>query len=141
MTVKISLAVIVAICAAFISLPANAGTKDDVRMLQAQMERVEKALEAQSAATVKISELERQIQQLTGRIEEMQYALDQQNQRLDSISAVLAGDTVGATGFGDGFGDTSGAVGLGSGPVDLATGDPMLMSWHVKAVPSQTQGR
>lgn len=121
MTVKLSLAVFVASCAAFMAMPASAGTKDDVRDLQARMERAEQALAAQSAATVKISQLERQIQQLTGRIEEMQYALDQKDQRLDAISAALAGDTIGASGFGDDLGGAS----LGGGPVDLTRGDPI----------------
>ncbi len=111
--------------AAAVSFPAAAGTKDDVRDLQARMERVEQGLTAQSAATVRVSELERQIQVLTGRIEELTYQLDQQNRRLDAISAALAGDTLGAadalTGdFGGGF-----ATAGPSGPVPLGPSAPL----------------
>ncbi len=117
------------LAAVMITMPALAGTKDDVRDLQARMERAEQALSGQSAATVRISELERQIQQLTGRIEELNYQLDQQNQRLDAISAVLAGDDMAAA---EGFKrlDTDGLVGPNTrgsagGPVNLAPGDPI----------------
>ncbi len=117
------------LAAVMIALPAFAGTKDDVRDLQARMMRAEQALSAQSAATVRISELESQIQQLTGRIEELDYQLDQQNQRLDAISAVLAGDDMTAAG---GFKrlDTDGLVGPNTrgpanGPVTLGPGDPI----------------
>lgn len=116
-----------------LAAPAQAGTKDDVRDLQARMDRAEQALAAQSAATVRINELEAQIQQLTGRIEELSYQLDQQNRRLDAISAVLAGedpaagiDGIGAGGFGAQGGTAGGPVALGpSDPIadELARGD------------------
>ncbi len=116
--------------AVLIAMPALAGTKDDVRDLQARMERAEQALSAQSAATVRISELEREIQQLTGRIEELSYQLDQQNQRLDAISAVLAGDDMAAAGAGFKRLDADGLVGPitggpSGGPVTLTPGDPI----------------
>ncbi len=106
--------------------PALAGTKDDVRDLQARMVRAEQALSAQSAATVRIGELEAQIQELTGRIEELTYELDQQNRRLDAIAAALAGGDPAALG---GY-KTLGADGLvgpntGSGPVPLGPSDPI----------------
>ena len=72
--------------------PVLAGTKDDVRELQARMAQMEQAAAAQSAATVRIGQLEEQIQQLTGQIEELTFALDQANSRLDAVSAALAGD-------------------------------------------------
>jgi tol-pal system protein YbgF len=102
--------------------PAAAGTKDDLRNLQDRMARVEQAAAAQSAATVRLSELERQNQFLTGRIEELSFQLDQANQRLDAIGAALAGD---------GAGDLGGATFSGGpgyqqqGPVALAPGDPI----------------
>lgn len=118
--------VIGAVVSVAFALPALAGTKDDVRDLQARMERAEQALSAQSTATLRISELENQIQQLTGRIEELNYALDQQNNRLEAISAALAGDALGADQFGDpAFGDGFSAPARTGGPVDLTTGDPI----------------
>lgn len=114
------------LAAFLLAAPAFAGTKDDVRDLQARMIRAEQALSAQSAATVRIGELEAQIQELTGRIEELTYQLDQQNQRLDAISAALAGGDPNAAGFsgldGDGF---SGAGRSASGPVALGPSDPI----------------
>ena len=119
-------AALAGLAAVVIAMPASAGTKDDVRDLQARMERAEQALSAQSAATVRISELERQIQLLTGRLEELDYQLDQQNRRLDSISAVLAGgDVSGADSFG--APGLNGSIGAGSagGPVALGPSDPI----------------
>lgn len=111
---------------AVVFTPAAAGTKDDIRALQERMARAEQSAAAQSAATVRISELERQIQVLTGRIEEMTYALEQSNRRLDSVSAALSGETYGDEMAG---GSSVGGSGFGpgstSGPVDLTTGDPI----------------
>ncbi|MEM8934900.1 MAG: tol-pal system protein YbgF [Pseudomonadota bacterium] len=72
--------------------PASAGTKDDVRDLQARMTTVEQGVSAQSAAVAQMSALEREIQILTGQVEELSYRLELSNQRLNAISAVLAGD-------------------------------------------------
>ena len=105
---------------------AMAGTKDDVRDLQARMEVVEQATAAHSAATVRISELERQIQLLTGQIEQLSYELERAHQRLDAVSAALAGDSLGVqTGFdgaGGGFDQSRDAA---RGPVNLSAGDPI----------------
>ncbi len=102
--------------------PAAAGTKDDVRALQDRMARVEQAAAAQSAATVRLGELERQNQFLTGRIEELGFQLDQANQRLDAIAAALSGGAAGepgATAFVGGPGFQQ------QGPVALVPGDPI----------------
>jgi tol-pal system protein YbgF len=101
--------------------PAAAGTKDDIRNLQERMARVEQAAAAQSAATVRLSELERQNQFLTGRIEELSFQLDQANQRLNAIGAALSGETgePGAGAFLSGPGYQQ------QGPVALAPGDPI----------------
>ncbi|NOX83716.1 MAG: tol-pal system protein YbgF [Alphaproteobacteria bacterium] len=101
--------------------PAAAGTKDDIRNLQERMARVEQAAAAQSAATVRLSELERQNQFLTGRIEELSFQLDQANQRLNAIGAALSGEDgqPGAGAF------LSGAQFQQQGPVALAPGDPI----------------
>lgn len=85
-----------AVCVSSLSMlcaaPAIAGTKDDVRDLQARMGVVEQAVDGQSASLTRIGELEAEIQQLTGQVEELSYRLDLANQRLEAISAVLAGD-------------------------------------------------
>lgn len=100
--------------------PAQASTKDDVRALQERMTRAEQTLAGQSAATVRISELEREIQILTGQIEELTYRLELSNQRLNAVSAALSGED-GATSF------ASAATGPAAarGPVDLTAGDPI----------------
>ena len=118
-------AIITGLAMMIIAAPARAGTKDDVRDLQARMVRAEQALSAQSAATVRINELEREIQQLTGRIEELTYQLDQQNRRLDAISAVLAGDETGAFADGLAAGGYAGPTSPAGGPVALGPSDPI----------------
>ncbi len=92
---------------------ASAGTKDDVRALQAQMAEVQQAIAGHRTALVKISELERQNQLLTGRIEELTHELEQANRRLDAISAALSGEGA-ASAYGDPF-----AAPAARGPVDL----------------------
>ncbi len=120
--------------------PAAAGTKDDIRNLQERMARVEQAAAAQSAATVRLSELERQNQFLTGRIEELSFQLDQANQRLNAIGAALSGDAAGDLG-GAAF---SGGPGYQQqGPVALAPGDPIadqLSRTGVQDGPGATSG-
>ena len=115
--------------AALICAPASAGTKDDVRDLQARMQEVERSVAAGSAATVRISELEREIQVLTGEIERLSYELDQANARMSAITAALAGDGGSAVGGGGAevFGAASETFGPApaGGPVDLTTGDPI----------------
>ncbi len=84
---------LLALSAAFFVIgPASAGTKDDIRDLQARLAAAEQAMAGQSQASLKVAEMERQIQGLTGQIEELTYKLDLANQRLDAMSAVLAGD-------------------------------------------------
>jgi len=102
--------------------PAAAGTKDDIRNLQERMARVEQAAAAQSAATVRLSELERQNQFLTGRIEELSFQLDQANQRLNAIAAALSGGAAGEPGAGAFLGVPGYQQ---QGPVALAPGDPI----------------
>mgnify|MGYP001407821815 FL=1 len=95
--------------ACLIAGPAAAGTKDDIRDLQARLDAAEQALAGQSQAILKVSQMERQIQELTGEIERLQYELDQANTRLDAVSAVLAGDSNYET-PGDFSGGVSGVV-------------------------------
>ena len=112
------------VVAFMLSGPASAGTKDDIRDLQARLDAAEQALAGQSQAMLKVSQMERQIQSLTGEIERLQFELDQANTRLDAVSAVLAGDANYQT-----PGDFAG--GQAGGPVSLmpgagaAGGDPI----------------
>ena len=107
----------------FALVPASAGTKDDVRALQERLAHLEQSVAGQSAQTVRIAELESQIQGLTGQIEELTYKLDLSNQRLDAVSAVLAGDAVGAS---VGLDPAQlGGVGEARGPVNLTGDDPI----------------
>ena len=121
---KLTRIAIAGFAAVLFSAPAHAGTKDDVRDLQARMARAEQALSAQSAATVRIGELEAQIQELTGRIEELTYELDQQNRRLDAIGAALSGGAVTGPDAAFGFPADAGLGGAG-GPVALGPSDPI----------------
>ena len=108
--------------------PAAAGVRDDVRDLQERMARAEQSLSGQSAATVRISQLEREIQVMTGRIEELTFQLNQANSRLDAISAALAGGQAFPGDAGAAYfppGDAGGAPAVRSGPTDLTTGDPV----------------
>ncbi len=112
--------------------PASASTKDDVRDLQARMEIAEKSLSAQSAAAVRVGELEREIQLLTGQVEELTYRLELSNQRLNAISAALSGDAAMPAG-----GGVSRAGAAARGPVDLASGDPIGDQIDQSNVPDQ----
>ena len=120
MNINKTLSVILgAACLTIAGGPAWASTKDDVRDLQARMGVAEKSLSAQSAATVRISELEQEIRNLTGQIEELTYRLSLSNQRLDAISAAFSGDSAVAAPT------ATGAAVAARGPVDLTSGDPI----------------
>ena len=115
--------------AAFAAAPASAGVRDDVRDLQQRMTQAEQSLAGQRAATLRIGELEREIQSLTGRIEELTFQLDQANIRLDAISAALAGGGAGQPAGGQWIGGewvsdgaSAGAPAASGGPVDLTGG-------------------
>ena len=117
------IAMIGTVSVAIVSTSASARTKDDILALQQRMALAEQSISGQSAELVSISELESQIQSLTGLIEELTYQLDISNQRLDAVTAALAGDTLGADAAAQGLGAP--APGPSSGPVDLTTGDPI----------------
>lgn len=102
--------------------PVLAGTKDDVRDLQARMQQAEQALAATTATTVRMGQMEQEIQLLTGQIEQLEYKLDQANARLNAISAVLSGEDTAPT---DGIVDAATGTDAVGGPVDLTTGDPI----------------
>ena len=73
------------------SAPALAGTKDRVEVLERQVAELQSRASADESVT-RINQLERQIQDLTGRIEKMSFELDQANSRLQAVSSALAGD-------------------------------------------------
>lgn len=93
-------------------------TKDRVEMLEQSVAELQAQAPAATAASVKIGQLEEQIQFLTGRIEELSYELEQANARLDAITAALAGDALGASALQPGSPSSSG------GPTALG-GDPI----------------
>ncbi len=116
------MAMIGTVSVAIVSTSASARTKDDILALQDRMDRAEQSISGQSAQIVRISELESQIQSLTGLIEELTYQLDLTNQRLDAVTAALAGDSLGA----DVAAQNLATAGAASGPVDLTVGgDPI----------------
>lgn len=120
---RFMIAMIGTVSVAVISTSASARTKDDIIDLQTRMDRAEQSISGQSAQLVRISELESQIQSLTGLVEELTYQLDITNQRLDAVTAALAGDTIGADAAAQGL--AASAPGPSSGPVDLTVGDPI----------------
>ena len=108
-----------------LAAPASAGTKDDIRDLQARLAATEQALAGHAQATVRISALERQIQEMTGQIEQLSYELDIANQRLDAVSAALSGDANYSDGAAYGAGPADGPVPLIPGAGQQGSGDPI----------------
>jgi len=111
--------------------PAAAqSTKDRVEMLEQAVADLQARAPSAASSAVRIGQLEQQIQTLTGRIEQLSYELEQANARLDSMSAALAGDTLGAAEYGQpgyqqGAGAPSGPVRLGPGAQAPGAGDPI----------------
>jgi tol-pal system protein YbgF len=100
-----------ALCAALLlgAWPAAAGTKDRLEALERAVQDLQAASTSTTSSALKISELEAQLQSLTGRVEELTFELDQANAKLASVTAALSGGAPGATG----------------GPAPLAGGDPI----------------
>ena len=101
------------------STPAMAqSTKKRVEALEGQVAQLEAAATAASATGPRLDQLEAEIRRLTGQVETLQFQLNQANARVDSLTAVLAGEPLepGAGPFGDGGFGTGAAVG---GPVSL----------------------
>ena len=121
---------------ALVSTSASARTKDDIRDLQSRMDRAEQSISGQSASIARISELEQQIQSLTGLVEELTYQLDISNQRLDAVTAALAGDSLGVDAAAHGLSTSASS----SGPVDLTTGDPIADQLRNEEVPPSAPG-
>lgn len=80
---------------ALTAAPAAAGTKDRVEMLEAAVAELQAASPAALNANAKIDRLETEVRVLTGRVEELTHELDLTRARLDSVSAALAGESVG----------------------------------------------
>ncbi len=95
-------------------------TKDRLEALERSVADLNAAAPVATDASLKIGRLEQEVQFLTGRVEELNHALEQANARLDAVSAALAGGALpGFTGL-DG-----GPVPLGGGAPDLQPGDPI----------------
>ncbi|MEM9169190.1 MAG: tol-pal system protein YbgF [Pseudomonadota bacterium] len=98
-----------------------ASTKKRVETLEQQVATMQSRLDANGgAATVRISQLETQIQDLTGKIEQLEYQLQQANARVNAMSSLLAGETGAPLDLPMGTGDFGGP-GAG-GPTSLAPG-------------------
>lgn len=109
-----------------VTSPAMAGTKDRVKALEAIVADLQVRAQSDSSAD-RINQLELQVQQLTGRVEQLTFDLSTANSRLDAVSGILAGDptVIGQPGAGvPGLGQPP--VGApGSGPVALTPPDPI----------------
>lgn len=103
------LAVIVGLLA--LAGPVQAGeTKDRIAALEREVANLRAASAAASQSALRLSEMEQQIQMLTGRVEELTNDLDKANARLASVAAALSGGAAAAVASG--------------GPTGLA-GDPI----------------
>ncbi|MEL7490768.1 MAG: tol-pal system protein YbgF [Pseudomonadota bacterium] len=91
--------------------PAAAGTKDRVTALEKTVAELQARAAADNSA-VRINQLERQVQDLTGLVEKLTFQLDQANARLDAVSGVLANDP-------------AAAAAASGGPTPLTGGDPI----------------
>ncbi len=94
------------------SAPAAAGTKDRVTALEKTVAELQARAAADNSA-VRINQLERQVQDLTGLVEKLTFQLDQANARLDAVSGVLANDPAAS------------AAAAPGGPTPLTGGDPI----------------
>ncbi|MFQ5563705.1 MAG: tol-pal system protein YbgF [Parvularculaceae bacterium] len=86
-----------------------------------------------ASLTVRVSQLERELQELTGRVEELSFKLEQANRRLEAVSQVMANGGQAGSQRPDGFGAQA-----SSGPVDLSSGDPIAD--RLGAAGAQTRG-
>jgi len=102
---------------ASVATPAFAGTKDRVEVLEKIVADLQSRANADNSMQ-RISQLEQQVQQLTGRVETLTHELSQANARLEAVSGVLAGDPTTAGAPGASF-PSSG------GPVSLTPPDPI----------------
>lgn len=83
------------------STPAEAGRKEEIKALQNQLVAMQQQFEALSQrtgqniaeSTVRISQLQQQNQELTGRVESLNFELDRMRARLDQVTRVLAGES------------------------------------------------
>ncbi|MBB5518178.1 tol-pal system protein YbgF [Amphiplicatus metriothermophilus] len=107
---------VLAMAGACASGPAAAqSTKERLTALEQAVADLQARAPAAADTSVRLGQLQEQIQELTGRIEELSYELERTQARLDAVSAALAGGAEGA----DGAAATGGPVALGPG------GDPI----------------
>ena len=75
-----------------VSAPASAqSTKDRVEVLEQEVIQLRNAAQASITQAQRIDRLEAEVRALTGRLEETTYALDEANQRIAAMSAILSG--------------------------------------------------
>ncbi|GAB4523849.1 MAG: hypothetical protein Kow00133_11940 [Amphiplicatus sp.] len=102
------------------SAPAAAqSTKERLTALEQAVADLQARAPAAADTSVRLGQLQEQIQELTGRIEELSYELERTQARLDAVSAALAGGAEGAAGLAEGPAATGGPVALAPG------GDPI----------------
>ena len=89
---------------------AQAGTKDRVEALETDVAQLKASATGAIQSSQRIDQLEREVRDLTGRLEQQNHQLDQMQARIDAISAALSGDA-GAM-----------AAGPAGEPVNLASG-------------------
>ncbi|MEZ5921027.1 MAG: tol-pal system protein YbgF [Parvularculaceae bacterium] len=101
--------------ASIVAPTAQAGTKDRIEALEADVAQLKASATGAIQSSQRIDQLEREVRDLTGRLEEQNHQLDQMQARIDAISAALSGDI--------GSGDAGAmAAGPAGEPVNLASG-------------------
>ncbi len=121
-----SILAVIAAALVLVAPASAASTKDRVRTLEAQVADLQARLSGESPS-VRVGQLERQVQELTGKVEQLSFQLTQANQRLTAISGVLANDPAAAAALqAIGSSAVSGPVSLtpGAGPTDLGATTP-----------------
>ncbi len=99
-----------------------------VERLIAGLQSTADAASDPTSLTVRISQMEREIQSLTGTVEELSYELDQANRRLEAVSQTLIGGLDSSSDFSD-----PGRAVASAGPVALSAGDPIADQLNVAA--------
>lgn len=115
-----------ALALSFAAPAAAQSTKDRVEMLEQAVADLQARAPSAADSALKIGRLEQEVQALTGRVEELTWRLDQANARIESLTAAMAGDTLGAAEYGaplPGAPGRAGAAGATGGPARLGGSD------------------
>ena len=81
-------------CVAIAPAAAKPSTKERVTALEAEVAELRAAAAASAAATQRVDSLETEIRSLTGRVETLNFQLQQANAQIRSMGAALAGEPV-----------------------------------------------